>query len=214
MSTTKIENKEINDQILHIKEAIKSVEKNAKYGSYGNFVADFEKIKTSVINLEGSLIGAHSMMDKYKKILVPYDGSKYAKKALIEALDIAKAFKSKVYIFSVFEIATDVPSGVLSDVINKKINKIKRDIVVSNKFFNKTKLQRQMDEYKKYGIDVEIEAVIGRASDSILKFSKSKKIELIVMGSKGLTGMRKVGALGSVSRKVSEESGCPVLIVR
>ncbi len=215
MSITKnSETGEIQNQLSHIKNAVKALEKNAKYGSYGNFLHDLGKIDSSITKLQGMLIGAHSVMKKYDRILVPYDGSQYAKKALIEALEIAKAFQSKVYILTVFEIASDVPPGFLHDVINKKLNKIKRDIMTSNKFFNKTKLQRQIDEYKKYGVEVEVEAVIGRATNSILKFSKSNKIELIVIGSKGLTGMSKIGTLGSVSRKVSEEAKCPVLIIR
>ena len=213
MSTMKNSETEIQNQISHIKNAVKAMEKNAKYGSYGNFLHDLGKIDSSITKLQGMLVGAHSVMKKYERILVPYDGSRYAKKALIEALEIAKAFQSKVYVLTVLEIASDVPPGFLNEIINKKLNKIKRDISIS-KFLNKTKLQRQVDEYKKYGIDVNVEAVIGRASDSILKFSKNNKIELIVMGSKGLTGMQKLGTLGSVSRKVSEEAKCPVLIIR
>lgn len=213
MSTMKNSETEIQNQISHIKNAVKAMEKNAKYGSYGNFLRDLGKIDSSITKLQGMLVGAHSVMKKYERILVPYDGSRYAKKALLEALEIAKAFQSKVHVLTVLEIASDVPPGFLNELINKKLNKIKRDISVS-KFLNKTKLQRQVDEYKKYGIDVNVVAVIGRASGSILKFSKNNKIELIVMGSKGLTGMQKLGTLGSVSRKVSEEAKCPVLIIR
>lgn len=213
MLTMKNPETEIQNQISHIKNAVKAMEKNAKYGSYGNFLHDLGKIDSSITKLQGMLVGTHSVMKKYERILVPYDGSRYAKKALIEALEIAKAFQSKVYVLTVLEIASDVPPGFLNELVNKKLNKIKRDISVS-KFLNKTKLQRQVDEYKKYGIDVNIEAVIGRASGSILKFSKNNKIELIVIGSKGLTGMQKLGTLGSVSRKVSEETKCPVLIIR
>ncbi len=215
MSTIKnSESGEIQNQISRIKDAVKAMEKNARYGSHGNFLHNLEKIDASITKLQGMLIGAHSVMRKYNRILVPYDGSRYAKSALIEALEIAKAFQSKVYVLTVFEIASDVPPGFLHDIINKKLNKIKRDIMTSNKFFNKTKLQRQIDEYKKHGVDVEVEAVIGRATNSILKFSKNNKIELIVIGSKGLTGMSKIGTLGSVSRKVSEEAKCPVLLIR
>lgn len=213
MSTLKNSETEVQNQISHIKNAVKAMEKNAKYGSYGNFLHDLGKIDSSMTKLQGMLVGAHSVMKKYERILVPYDGSRYAKKALLEALEIAKSFQSKVYVLTVLEIASDVPPGFLNELVNKKLNKIKRDISVS-KFLNKTKLQRQVDEYKKYGIDVNVEAVIGRASSSILKFSKNNKIELIVIGSKGLTGMQKLGTFGSVSRKVSEEAKCPVLIIR
>ena len=213
MSGKNFEIEEIQDQIYRIKDAVKTMGKDAKYGSYGNFLYELGKIDASITKLQAMLIGAHSVIRKYNRILVPYDGSKYAKKALIEALEIAKAFQSKVYVLTIFEIASDIPTGLLNDVINKRLNKIKRDMS-SSKFLKKTKLQRQIDEYKKYGTNVSVEAAIGKTSDSILKFSKNNGIELIIMGSKGLTGIKKLGALGSVSRRVSEESKCPVLIIR
>jgi nucleotide-binding universal stress UspA family protein len=54
----------------------------------------------------------------------------------------------------------------------------------------------------------------GVASEEILKFIKENKIDIVVMGAgKRLKGISKIGALGSVTRKVSELSNCPVLIV-
>nr|WP_161486152.1 universal stress protein [Candidatus Nitrosocosmicus hydrocola] len=54
----------------------------------------------------------------------------------------------------------------------------------------------------------------GVASEEILKFIEENKIDIVVMGTgKRLKGISKIGALGSVTRKVSELSNCPVLIV-
>ena len=72
----------------------------------------------------------------------------------------------------------------------------------------------QIDECAKYGVEVQAEIVIGRAADSILKFANQRKTNLIVIGSQGLRGMKKITALGSISRRVSEEAKCPVLIIR
>jgi nucleotide-binding universal stress UspA family protein len=44
--------------------------------------------------------------------------------------------------------------------------------------------------------------------------ARNEKTDLIVMGSEGLTGMAKLNALGSIARKVTELSRCPVLIAR
>jgi nucleotide-binding universal stress UspA family protein len=48
---------------------------------------------------------------------------------------------------------------------------------------------------------------------SIVSYSKSKKIDLIVMGAHGTTGLDKL-ILGSVSESVIHRVRCPVLIVR
>jgi nucleotide-binding universal stress UspA family protein len=50
-------------------------------------------------------------------------------------------------------------------------------------------------------------------AEVILKFSQSEKIDLIVMGNVGLTGISKIKMLGSVSRNVLENAKCPILIV-
>ena len=54
----------------------------------------------------------------------------------------------------------------------------------------------------------------GEISSKILDFASKKKISLIVIGSHGLHGIGKLKTLGSVSRRVSENAKCPVLIVR
>ena len=70
----------------------------------------------------------------------------------------------------------------------------------------------------KYAVndDVIIEATSlvggGPPADSIVDFANDQKVDLIVIGNVGLSGLSKVKALGSVSRSVSERASCPVLI--
>jgi nucleotide-binding universal stress UspA family protein len=84
----------------------------------------------------------------------------------------------------------------------------------------RTSMSKMLDEKKhKYAVndDVIIEAtslVEGRPpADSIVDFANDQKVDLIVIGNVGLSGLSKVKALGSVSRSVSERASCPVLIV-
>lgn len=214
MSSSNSENKELVNQISTIRDTIKIILKNAKYGSNENLLKDLCKIDILSSKMQSRITGVSHAVQKYHKILVPYDGSSFSKNALSEALDIAKAFNSKIYILSVIEIASDVPPGVLSAVINKKLNKLKREMSLPKKFSPSTKLQRQIDACEKHGIEVRVEILMGKAYDSILKFATQTKIDLIVMGSQGLHGMKKLGALGSVSRRVSEEAKCPIMIIR
>lgn len=53
----------------------------------------------------------------------------------------------------------------------------------------------------------------GNPAEEILKYSQLEKIDLIVIGNVGLTGISKIKMLGSVSRDVLENAKCPVLIV-
>lgn len=207
-------NEELVNQILAIRETIKIMLKNAKFGSNENFLENLSKIDFLSSGMQSKITEIHSVVRKYGKILVPYDGSSFSKNALSEALEMAKTFNSKIYVLSVIEIASDVPPGVLSEVINKKLDKLKREIKLPKKFSTPTKLQQQINECAKYGVEVQVEILIGNAADSILKFTHQNKMDLIMMGSQGLRGMKKLAALGSVSRRVSEEAKCPVMIIR
>ncbi len=50
-------------------------------------------------------------------------------------------------------------------------------------------------------------------SEQILKFASDNKIELIIVGSQRLSKISRIKALGSVSRKISENADCPVMII-
>jgi nucleotide-binding universal stress UspA family protein len=207
------ENNELENQISTIRETIKVILKNAKYGSNENLLRDLSKIDSVSSRMQSKITGIHHVR-KYQKILVPYDGSSFSKNALSEALEMAKVFNSKIYVLSVIEVASDIPPGVLNEVVNKKLNKLKHELSLPKKFSTPTKLQNQIDECAKHGVVVKVEILLGRATDSILKFANKTKTDLIVIGSQGLHGIKKLTALGSVSRRVSEEAKCPVMIIR
>lgn len=50
-------------------------------------------------------------------------------------------------------------------------------------------------------------------SDTIIKVAEKEKIDLIVIGNVGRSGMSKIRVLGSVSRSVSERAPCAVMII-
>jgi nucleotide-binding universal stress UspA family protein len=75
-------------------------------------------------------------------------------------------------------------------------------------------LNIKKDEFKDAGINnVESRVSIGNPVKLILALASTEKVNLIVIGSVGLSGMARLKAVGSVSRGVSERAKCPVLIV-
>ncbi|NKB81380.1 MAG: hypothetical protein GKS05_05720 [Nitrospirales bacterium] len=60
---------------------------------------------------------------------------------------------------------------------------------------------------------IEAKVTEGHAADEILKAIKQTRADLVVVGSRGLTGLRRF-LLGSVAHKVARNSSCSVLIVR
>ena len=64
------------------------------------------------------------------------------------------------------------------------------------------------------GFEVETKLTEGHAADEILKAAHNVRADLIVVGSKGVTGLRRLMMLGGVSHKVVQHARCSVLVVR
>jgi len=153
-------------------------------------------------------------MNLMKKILVPYDGSSYSKKALKYAVEITKKFRSTLYILTVVD-EHEFMHGVLraelvSDyTVRDSVHKIiKSEVIAAKKL-----VTRLAKECEKNRIKVHHHAMRGNPFEGILDYEKANKIDLIIMGSEGLRGISRLKALGSVSRKISEFAKCPVMIV-
>lgn len=74
-------------------------------------------------------------------------------------------------------------------------------------------LKETLKTLKRPGLRLSEQLAFGHEADEILKAAKRLRADLIVVGSRGLTGLRRV-LLGSVSQAVAHQSPCPVLVVR
>ncbi|MGC8994024.1 MAG: universal stress protein, partial [Pyrobaculum sp.] len=125
------------------------------------------------------------------KILIAYDGSDHAKKAVEHAVALAKAFGASIHIITV---ATDP-----SQISLEKARRIAGEAAKA--------VQSQ-------GLQVEEVAVrSGTPADEILNYAEEKEVDLIVMGSRGLSALQRL-VLGSVSQAVVSRARVPVLVVR
>ena len=149
------------------------------------------------------------------KILVPYDDSKYSKKALSRAIEISHNLDSEIIILHVVNVAYISPPGMLHGLTRTKSEKIAiQKWTKSVRTDAEKMLKSAVERCKAHGISASYRIAEGNVSKEILDFAKKKKITLIVIGSQGLHGISKLMTLGSVSRKVSEYASCPVLIIR
>ena len=76
-------------------------------------------------------------------------------------------------------------------------------------------LDKKIKKYEKMddSISLNSRVIIGEPADEIIKFANNKRIDLIIMGTTGLSGIKKF-VFGSVARNVSEKANCPVMLVR
>ena len=143
----------------------------------------------------------------FSKILVGVDGSAFSEKSLKSAVDLAKTYHGRLIILHVllrrFYAVTPSEAGVLATtVFVKEIEAEGKEIMEKAESFVKGE-----------GVDYECKVVQGVPAEEIIRVAKSEKVDLIVIGSRGLTEVRAF-LLGSVSDKVSHHAKCPVLIVK
>lgn len=141
-----------------------------------------------------------------KNILVPVDGSSYSAKALRKATEIAEKNESKIIILTCLR-KEDVGAWYVQPKFNK-------DVMTKAKKFAKKFLIKLEEDLQKKGISASSSVIETKSLvEGITKFANSKKVDLIVMGSHGRTGFKKV-LLGSVSNGVVQHAKQPVLIVK
>lgn len=141
-----------------------------------------------------------------KNILVPHDGSEPATKAFKKAVQIAKQHDSKITILTCLDLA-----GIGGWYVDNRINK-----QIMRKAKNETKkLVSELESFAKKS-SISVNSVIKETHvpvNTIVSFSKSKGVDVIVMGSSGRGKFDKF-MLGSVSNGVLQKAKCPVLIIK
>ncbi|MGV8074145.1 MAG: universal stress protein [Syntrophobacteraceae bacterium] len=143
-----------------------------------------------------------------KNILVPTDFSEHSDLALLQAIDIASKYNSKIYLLHVMEdLHQCVADYCLSDAVMEEI-KVQSQKATAEKL---TKEVKAIGESK--GVEIDFDIQTGVAYETILREQQTKGIDLIVIASHGKTGL--LGHLvGSVAEKVLRSAKCQVLLVK
>ena len=147
-------------------------------------------------------------MTTYKHILVPIDESPISYAAVEQALSLANELKSSVTIMSV--IAVDPFVGVDFYKVAPAIT----DYFMQAEQAAQLRLKDIEHMFVRDGIQVDSKVIRGVSpSDGIIAIADEVNADLIIMGSHGRTGFKKM-FLGSVAQNVLTESPIPVLIVK
>ncbi|HEY7777306.1 MAG TPA: universal stress protein [Nitrososphaeraceae archaeon] len=155
----------------------------------------------------------------FKKILVPYDGSKHAEIALNKAINLSRLIKdSEVVVLTVLE---ELNTPTL--VFDRKVRNYKTGEATTLSTYMRdlqkamrNKMTRRLDELRqRYDGSVQVRTLVsvGRPEVKIIECTNNLHVDIIVMGSRGIKGISRL-LMGSVSRKVSERANCTVMIVR
>jgi nucleotide-binding universal stress UspA family protein len=137
-----------------------------------------------------------------EKILVAIDGSKNAYKALEYAIRLSMDYGAELLLLTVvpdFKPKCDEESAyqkMLTERAESYLDSAKEEVEESNQ-----------------DIKFETEIVFGDPAEKIITIADKKQVDLIVLGSRGLSGVSR-WVLGSVSDRVSDYAHCTVLIAK
>ena len=142
----------------------------------------------------------------FKRILVPIDGSTYAKRAIPIAIDVAQKFRSDVIVLHVSEHDSNLAAAyapetaiALSPTTPDEASELVAEAL---------KTIRDAGVYVRGELR---DASVGQVAKVIVETANDNSIDLIVMGSRGLSDLKGL-LLGSVTHKVIELANIPVLV--
>ena len=150
----------------------------------------------------------------FSKILVPVDGSINSMKAIDYAVNLAEKYKSEIIALHVLYSQTGfafhketVAGTITSSSLNDLNLEAKQE---AEKWFKEINKRAE-----KMNVQIKTEVVFTVISivEGILTHAEKENIDLIIIGSKGKSGWKKL-IVGSVASGISTYAHCPILIVK
>lgn len=141
------------------------------------------------------------------KVLIPVDGSKHSMEGLKVASHYAKTKNSETYIMTVIPYVSDIDLELSASERDKVLESMKKR--------GEDVLKKASEQMKSYGIS-KVNTVLqtaGSAAHEIVNFAEKEKIDLIVIGSRGMGATARF-FLGSVAANVVRHSPCCVYVVK
>lgn len=141
-------------------------------------------------------------MKWYQRILIPTDGSESAQAAVASGLDVAKRLNADVTIISIVDLRAPIS---LNQGIGVPDHYSYQQNAADAAAEAALRIAQQMG--------VRATAIVRRGNPAADIIEESRKVDLIIMGTRGRTGVAHL-LLGSVAEKVVRFAACPVLVIR
>ena len=146
------------------------------------------------------------------KIMVGIDGSEQSINAADYAIDIAKRHNTELIAINV--LTSDIGYAYSSPGVESPPLTIREIILLAEDEVKKW-LNDIEEKADKSGIRFRSEIIMAKRSavSTMLDYAEEQKIDLIVVGTRGRSGIKKM-LLGSVASGLVTYAACPVLIVK
>lgn len=139
---------------------------------------------------------------EFKKILNPVDGSDHSMRSTKYAVKLAKQFNSRIILM---HCHARFPVVLSEPYFQNAINEIMKS--------SEELVSPYESLLEQEGIDYEVRILEGGPGDNITTVARIEKIDLIVMGSRGVSDFEGL-LLGSVAHQVLHKADCPVFIAK
>lgn len=144
----------------------------------------------------------------YKKILVPVDGSSQSLAAVQHSIKLAKVSGSTVTLFYVLQDNHPFANGKSEDRTG-----IDSDPLSGEKAKAQEMLNKLQESFSDHEVRIDTAITTGKIPKEICKKAEIEGYDVIVMGSRGLGKINRI-LKGSVSKKVSREACCSVIVIQ
>jgi len=155
----------------------------------------------------------------FKKILVAQDGSESSQRAAQAALELAEKLKADLVVLHAISSPTSYYHSTIASTTGMSLpSPSQHEIDAYYAYARKVALGivgETESKAKKQGIHVktEIPEAVSSIVETIVNHASKENVDLIIVGTRGLGGFKKM-LLGSVSSGIVSHAHCPVLVVR
>ncbi len=155
------------------------------------------------------------------KILVPVDGSFASFNAAKKSIEVAKTYGAVLKLITVIDLdsisrhhrSERLWRQVDGSIIAGRSRTVKNEELTGEMRENAWGLLNSLDEELDFeGITVEKDVLLGEPYHVILDTAREEKMDLIVMGNRGFSKIKRF-FVGSVTQRVISEATCPVLVI-
>jgi nucleotide-binding universal stress UspA family protein len=139
-------------------------------------------------------------LSRGEKILVAVDGSAFSDAAVDQAISLGGVCNSQIFVISVVDLYPE-QMEVAPALVDKMSEEVRQHL---------DKAKQKIDK-----ANIPCETIVhmgGKPHEFIVQEAKERAIDLIVMGTHGRTGIKRI-LMGSVAQNVIGHAPCPVLVV-
>jgi nucleotide-binding universal stress UspA family protein len=145
-------------------------------------------------------------MKRFRRIVHPSDFSPASGPAFRLAVDVAKSMRAEMILVHVLTPVAPVGEGYISPTAYAELERSVRST-------GQRGLDRLLRRARQGGVRARAMLLEGAPYQGIVRAAKSRRADLIVMGTHGRGGLAKL-LLGSVAERVIAAASCPVMTVR